>query len=824
MSAFILRLLGAPSGEAGTVLSTRFEVHPVFSGWVLLGWVVAALGVAVWSYRLREVEVTPLRRGILLTLRCLSLLVVAGVFLRPTLGLTVDGMVRQALILLFDESASLALRDPRNDDADRVRAGIAEGRLLGTGGLGQAVPARLAQAPSRLDLLRGVITNRELALLDRLGKNFDLRAAAFSGELQAMVLPMVAASGATNGASGSEGALPAGALAAALRAEGSQTAPGTALRELLDRERGRPVGGVVVFTDGIRNAGGDPREVAVLARDAGIPVHFVGLGTTAPRDVQVVDLAAPEVSFVQDEVSVSARLRSRGLAGETLRLTLLVDGERADEREIQVQADGEVEVPLKYTPSRTGDFELAVETPARPDEILAENNRQSRRLKVIDDRIRVLFVEQSPRWEFRYLQALLMRDRRVDLKCVLFDGDDAITRSPGSPYLEEMPTRREDLYTYDLVVFGDVDPKNFTPAQLDVLTEFVARSAGSFLMIAGRRFSPWSYRDTALERMLPVEFDRLLPGAASTLIHDKPLKLALTPEGRSSALLRMSDDPEESVRRWEALPPLFWTAPVLRAKPAAQVLVVEASVEDSAARIPVIALQQYGVGQSMFIGTDNTWRWRRNEGDQFYVSFWGRVVQRLAINHLLTGSRRTQLALDRTTALRGEKIAVTGRLFTSAFEPLAEPLVQARVEGTSRTVAGGEAPSMPAAGSDFSMRAVPDQPGVFRGEIVASAPGRYRITLGEEAPASVDFTVDERLVEAGETAMQEPLLRELAALTKGEFFREETLHRLPDVARSTAQRVQSRMAIEVWMSPFYYLLALVLFGAEWLLRKLWQLK
>jgi len=822
MSALILRLLGAPSGEAGTVLSTHFEVHPVFSGWVLMGWVLAALGVAVWSYQRREVEVSPMRRGILLGLRCLSMLAIAGVFLRPTLGLTVDGMVRQALILLFDESASLGLRDPRTDDADRVRAGIADGRLLATGGLGQVAPARLEQAPSRLDLLRGVITNRDLALLDRLGKSFDLHAAAFSGELEAVVLPAVAAdSTSTNGRSGSPGALPSGPLAAALRAEGSQTAPGTALRELLDRERGRPVGGVVVFTDGIRNAGGDPREVAALARDAGIPVHFVGLGTTAPRDVQVVDLAAPEVSFVQDEVSVSARLRSRGLAGETLRLTLLVDGERADEREIKVETDGEVVVPLKYTPSQTGDFELAVETPARPDEILAENNRQSRRLKVIDDRIRVLFVEQSPRWEFRYLQALLLRDRRVDLKCVLFDGDDAITRSPGSPYLEEMPTRREDLYTYDLVVFGDVDPKNFTPAQLEVLTEFVARSAGSFLMIAGRRFSPWGYRDTALERMLPVEFDRVLPGTASTLIHDKPLKLALTPDGRESPLLRMSDDPAENVRRWDALPPLFWVAPVLRAKPAAQVLLVDATLEDPAAWIPVIALQQYGVGQSMFIGTDNTWRWRRNEGDQFYVSIWGRVVQRLAINHLLTGSRRTQLALDRTTALRGEKIAVMGRLFTSAFEPLSEPVVRARVEGTSRRTPGTAAL---ASGSDFTMRAVPDQPGVFRGEIVASAPGRYRVTLGEDAPASVDFTVDERLVEAGETAMQEPLLRELAALTKGEFFREEDLYRLPDVARSTAQRVQSRLAIEVWMSPFYYLLVLVLLGSEWVLRKLWQLK
>ncbi len=823
MSTTLLRLLGAPSGEAGTVLSTRFELHPVFGGWVLLGWLLAALGVAVWSYRLKAVELAPVRRGILLALRCLSMLAIIGVFLRPTLGLTVDGMVRQVLILLFDESASLTLRDPRTEEADRVRAGIATGRLSATGGLRQTAPAPTDLAPSRLDLLRGVITNRDLALLDRLGRNFDLRAAAFSGDLTSVVLPASADS--TNAPAGgaSAGSLPAGPLAAALRAEGPRTAPGTALRELLDRERGRPVGGVVVFTDGIRNAGADPRDALGLARDAGIPVHFVGLGTTAPRDVQVVDLEAPQVSFVQDEVALNARLRTRGLTGEAVRVSLLVDGEPTDEREVRVEADGEVDVPMKFTPSRTGDFELVVETPARRDEILAENNRQSRRLKVIDDRIRVLLIEQSPRWEFRYLQALLLRDRRVDLKCVLFDGDLAITRSPGSPYLDEFPTRREDLYTYDLVVFGDVDPKNFTPAQLDVLTEFVARSAGSFLMVAGRRFSPWSYRDTALERMLPVEFERLPPGAAPMSLHERPVQLALTPEGRESALLRMSDDPAENLRRWDALPPVFWVAPVLRAKPAAQVLVVDASRDDPEVRIPVIAVQQYGVGQSMFIGTDNTWRWRRNEGEQFHVSVWGRVVQRLAITHLLTGSRRTQLTLDRTTALRGEKIAVTGRLFTSSFEPLLEPVVRARVEAGGRASPGTTSPASTGA-TEFLLRAVPDQPGVFRGEIATSAPGRYRVTLGDDAPASVDFTVEERLVEAGETAMQEPLLRELATLTSGEFFREEQLHRLPDVAQSTAQRVQSRMAIELWMSPFYFLLVLALLGTEWGLRKWWQLK
>jgi hypothetical protein len=219
----------------------------------------------------------------------------------------------------------------------------------------------------------------------------------------------------------------------------------------------------------------------------------------------------------------------------------------------------------------------------------------------------------------------------------------------------------------------------------------------------------------------------------------------------------------------------------------------------------------------MFVGTDNTWRWRRNQGEALHVAFWGRVVQRLAIHHLLSGSRRTQLNLDRLEVLPGERVGISARLFTSAFEPLNEPSVRALVQAASPE-------SDRSTGTELLLRAVPDQPGLFHGELVASAPGRYRLRVGEDAPAAVDFTVEDRLVEAGETAMQEAPLRELASHSGGQFFREEDLHRLPDLVRSHAQRVESRLSIELWSSPLFYLAILALLTCEWALRKWWQLK
>ncbi len=819
MRDFLFKLLGAGGPDAGDVMGWHLQFQPVL-GWpvgVLV--VLGAAGLGLWSYLRPGVSLSPVRRRWLAVLRVAALVGISLVLLRPSLGLVIEGTVRQSLALLFDESASLALRDPRNLAADQVRAAIAGGGVPVAGGILQKAPAMGRVAPMRVDLLRAVLTNRELALIDNLQRHFDLKAAGFAGEL----LPLDVGGESSTNRDPTRADVPVisgAAIARALKSDGRESAPGSALREVLERERGRRLGGVVVFTDGIRNAGADPREAIAMAREVGVPVHFVGLGTPAPRDLQVAEISAQDVAFVRDEVAVTVRLRARGMTGETARVTLSLAGTTIESRDVKLESDGEVVLSMKVTPEITGDFELAAEVPARTDEILAENNRSARRLRVMDDRIRVLLLEQSARWEFRYLQALLLRDRRVDLKCLLFDGDPAIARDPGSPYLDSFPSRREDLFGYDLVVFGDVDPKHFTPAQLELLAEFVSRSGGSFLMLAGRRFSPWNYRDTALERLLPVEFDRLAGEAPGAAVHDRPVTLVLTAEGRASPLLKLSENPTEGLQRWEQLPPLYWIAPVRRAKPAAEVLVTGVAAAEGAVPIPVVAMQQYGVGQSMFIGTDNTWRWRRNEGEKFFTSFWGRVVQRLAIQHLLSGSRRTQISLDRAAVMKGERLGVTVRVFNNAFEPVVDPLVVARIE--SDTVAART--NLSGAGRELLLRAVPDQPGVFRGELVGGLPGRYRLVVGGEAAAAADFSVEDRWVEVGETALQEATMREWAGAAGGSFFREEDLHRLAEAVQGRAQRVQSRLVVEFWSSPIYFLLILTMLGAEWALRKMWQLK
>ena len=118
---------------------------------------------------------------------------------------------------------------------------------------------------------------------------------------------------------------------------------------------------------------------------------------------------------------------------------------------------------------------------------------------------------------------------------------------------------------------------------------------------------------------------------------DKPIKLELTQRGRDDPMLRLAADARQNTEKWKQLPAIFWEYHVGAAKSAAEVLLVDPDPAKATrfGKMPVVALQGYGAGEVLWVGTDNTWRWRKNKGDEFYLTLWSQMIQRLAQTHLL---------------------------------------------------------------------------------------------------------------------------------------------------------------------------------------------
>lgn len=332
------------------------------------------------------------------------------------------------------------------------------------------------------------------------------------------------------------------------------------------------------------------------------------------------------------------------------------------------------------------------------------------------------------------------------------------------------------------------------------------------LFVAGRRNGIALLRGTPLEKMLPVELEESIGRERTSTNTDRPIRLELTAAGQRSTLMQLTDPPAENTALWAKLPPIYWAAKVSRAKPAAEVLLVDGDPGKAWRndKMPIFALQQYGSGQVFYSGTDNTWRWRPGKGAEHYTTLWGQIVQRLALPHVLGETNRTRLSSDRQEYATGDRITLYARLYNADYSPLQ----QGQIEGTWTNSSGRT--------GRVVLR--PEQPGVYRGEMVAGEPGGYQFSVESDKNTKLGFDVTEPKLEMAEPAMNEALLRQMADVTGGQFYREETLHELPDQVKLKTERVRSSLDVEIWSSPLFFLLLMLLPAIEWVMRKMSQLK
>ena len=72
------------------------------------------------------------------------------------------------------------------------------------------------------------------------------------------------------------------------------------------------------------------------------------------------------------------------------------------------------------------------------------------------------------------------------------------------------PTEELELFRYDALMIGSFEAAALTPAQHDMIREFVSRRGGSLLMLGGRRgLTDGGWGATSVAEVLPVRLPEL---------------------------------------------------------------------------------------------------------------------------------------------------------------------------------------------------------------------------------------------------------------------------------------------------------------------------
>jgi len=282
-----LALLLAAGPEETTL---EFKALPPL--WLLFMVIVpAVIAVTWWVYRREGDSATRRAKRILAGLRVAAILLILLLLFQPYAETSVKSLVKSHLVMLVDTSASMEFADTWSD-ADRWAS------TREAAGLEPGVGARA----TRLELVKGLLTNRQLRLVDRLTERFHLHVYSFDSGTS-----LVMSSGEPLAEEG-EGTDPLAERIGRLRATGAYTFLGNAATEVLEefRLRDEPLAGIVVFTDGRQNGGTvGPLEAARKAASArpAVPIYVVGAGDPErPRNVHVANLRAKEFVLRGDDV------------------------------------------------------------------------------------------------------------------------------------------------------------------------------------------------------------------------------------------------------------------------------------------------------------------------------------------------------------------------------------------------------------------------------------------------------------------------------------------------------------------------------------------
>lgn len=762
-------------------------------GLALAVFVPAAAFYAVYLYR-RQGLFTPAGRHVLAALRAVVYAVLILLLLEPVLAVSRTITIPSSILVLFDTSESMSIRDNPRKPEEMAEAAMALGKQpieAGPDRNGRDLPADVKAAvagASRLDLAKGILRLPALAPLDHPAENCQVAWYTFGERLEPV-----------------GGAEAGGPSLDEVRAAAKTTRLGDALLEAVDRHGGQSIAAVLVLTDGASNEGTDPLEAAARLKERGIPVHTIGIGLPEPDDVRIQTVLVSDTVFHEDRVPVRVLLNSRGFQGRSVTLTLVLDDREVAAKPVELTGGPQME-ELVFVPKRkAGEARLAVEVSRLAGDTSPENNRAERTVNVIDEKIKILYVEGKPRWEYRYLRGVLLRDPRLDVKFYLSEGDRDLAKS--SPqHLDRFPDDAATAFKFDLVIVGDVPAGHFSPQQLARIKELVIEQSGSFLMLAGHQHAPASYVDTPIAQLLPVKIAAGGRERVESTVHPVPTEKEI-----NNLMVSLDPSPEKTRDIWSLVRPLYEVPRLEGAKRGATVLLTLSTDAKQSEPYPLVAFQREGKGKTMFVGTDQLWRLRFKRGDEYHSRFWRQAIQYLTLSRLLGENKRIRVETDRTRYRAGERVQIYATVLSEVFEPVEAKSYSVLVKAPDR--------AEPAA---VNLRPVPGSPGTYQGFITAEKPGSYQIT-SELADRSFSneagFKVEAASREMLDPDMQADTLRRLAETTGGRSLKIRDLAGLGQLLEVKARTTSVQQENSLWDRWYVLVFVASCLGIEWFVRR-----
>ncbi len=516
---------------------------------------------------------------------------------------------------------------------------------------------------------------------------------------------------------------------------------------------------ILLISDGNHNYGSPPFSII---ENVDMPIYCFGVGTETRMDAAIIDVNYPEYAFMGDSVNVEVIVQSQGFEGGEGDIHVLSIQKKSEHKKSFLLSAVKAKNKLDFWihTSQLGEEKFLVRLKPQPGEETYENNEFEFSLKILKDRLKVLYYTEHLSFNTKFVLRALEQDDRVEFLALSQIGKD----------------RYHNLTTQQQVAIPELN-------QFDVLL---------LDNVAFQRL-PWKDADTYLKQGLGIACIGTIENYTNSWREVLPITTAGLPlKGKHRITIV---EPFSCLTPGDEYPPLTYINRVMSIKENA---VIIAEVDN----IPIIAYSNYGQGIIFQIsGVDmGTWHFIQHGLTQrnLLLCLMSDIVRFISPEGK---HKRLILRSMRSDYLIGETIELTAQSYDPLFR---------RAGGGDFFIQfdGKRIPFFEVSKGIYNASFVAERSGVFR----LAASGKLNTeTLGSN---ELEIKVSSRPVEI-EQGLNQEVLQTLSSETGGMYYSIDDLDTF-EIPVSQERHTVKRLNLD---SPISYIVLLCLLVIDWFLRR-----
>jgi hypothetical protein len=571
------------------------------------------------------------------------------------------------------------------------------------------------------------------------------------------------------------------------------------LKILQERNIDRYLRGVVLITDGINNLGDNPVR---FIEEFDTPIFPIAVGNSVEqKDVVLTKIAANQVTYVNNKVPVEVSLQVFGYQNQKIEVYLQQGADVLDSKIIDIENNiFETRVQLNFTPKQPGFIKYSVRIPVLENELTALNNQKNFYTKVLQSKMKILFIAGGPSADLKFLKKNLESDPNVETSFWVVKKNQEFYQGSFSAALPK-------LTEYDCIILQDFPTRTIPLEVINSIKRTIETKQTPLLFIAGNGVHYPSL--SALTNYLPI-------APPLTELNEIQVIARLTSQGIVHPATRLSDDEIENQQLWRNMPPIYLSLHRVNMQPGSEIL-LETDPEQTLLRnmkepLPLVIAQKLGQHKSIAILGYGIWRWdllmwgigRTNEVLKQFLSN--------SIRWLITkeDSKPVRIYPDQEIYRNGQQITFTGEVYYEDFRPMDGAEVKLTVTGKQKSyeillsgLGDGkyEGALQALEGGDYSFDGI----AAFNNRVIGSDKGQ--------------FSVEDFNLEFLQTRMNAILLQQVALKTGGKFFTEKNYSNLDSVLNFPSRKILESREFELWNRIILLLAIIIFLSIEWFIRK-----